>query len=74
MFDSIEVWDEPRILAATASGHESVAANALADSLRDASIAAGFAPVRPFTRMLRDGPAEQGSPATIFAIAGPELG
>jgi hypothetical protein len=37
-------------------------------------IAAGFAPVRPFTRMLRhDGPA-LGAPGMTFAIAGPELG
>ena len=37
-------------------------------------IAAGFAPVRPFTRMLRHAPAALGFPGLIFAIAGPELG
>lgn len=51
VFDAIEVWSEPRILAATATapGRESAEANALADSLRDASIAAGFTPdIKPF--------------------------
>lgn len=37
-------------------------------------IAAGFAPLRPFTRMLRHDPAAPGSPGLTFAIAGPELG
>jgi hypothetical protein len=37
-------------------------------------IAAGFAPVRPFTRMLRNAGPSPGSPALTFAIAGPELG
>lgn len=48
-FDALDVWQEPRILAATARDHASVEADALADSLRDAAIAAGFAPdIKPF--------------------------
>jgi GNAT superfamily N-acetyltransferase len=34
----------------------------------------GFAPVRPFTRMLKDAASVPGDPRPIFAIAGPELG
>jgi len=37
-------------------------------------IAAGFAPVRPFTRMLRHDDPALGAPGMTFAIAGPELG
>jgi GNAT superfamily N-acetyltransferase len=37
-------------------------------------LAAGFAPVRPFTRMLRHDLAALPAPTTTFAIAGPELG
>jgi hypothetical protein len=37
-------------------------------------IAAGFAPMRPFTRMLRHAGPALGAPAITFAIAGPELG
>lgn len=36
--------------------------------------AAGFQPVRPFFRMVRDAKAAMGDPACTFAIAGPELG
>ncbi len=35
---------------------------------------AGFAPLRPFTRMLQGPPAALGDMATCFAIAGPEFG
>jgi RNA 2',3'-cyclic 3'-phosphodiesterase len=42
-FDSLEVWEKPRILCATAP-KGSAAASALADALRDAAIAAGFTP------------------------------
>lgn len=38
----------------------------------DTLAASGFAPVRPFTRMLRSDEAS-GDPARLFAIAGPEL-
>jgi GNAT superfamily N-acetyltransferase len=34
----------------------------------------GFAPVRPFMRMLKDARSVPGDPRRIFAIAGPELG
>lgn len=44
VFDTIEIWDEPRILAATAPHHVSTGAAALAEALRDAAIDAGFAP------------------------------
>ena len=37
-------------------------------------VAAGFAPVRPFTRMLRAKPGVARPPGTTYAIAGPELG
>jgi hypothetical protein len=41
---------------------------------RQRLIEAGFAPLRPFTRMLRgDSPAAAGADQ-LFAIAGPELG
>ncbi|HEX5775508.1 MAG TPA: hypothetical protein VFX95_02400, partial [Caulobacteraceae bacterium] len=36
--------------------------------------AAGFAPLRPFTRMLRHEGATPGAAGLTFAIAGPELG
>jgi len=39
-----------------------------------ALLAAGFAPVRPFTRMLRCEPGAVRPPSITFAIAGPELG
>ena len=35
---------------------------------------AGFAPVRPFTRMVQGVPARLGDMADCYAIAGPELG
>jgi hypothetical protein len=37
-------------------------------------IEAGFAPLRPFSRMLRDAGAAAGVAGLTFAIAGPELG
>lgn len=47
-FDVFEYWDSPRILCAAAT-RESVEASALAGALRDAAIAAGFAPdIKPF--------------------------
>jgi len=47
-FDVFEYWDKPRILCAAAS-RESAEASALAVALRDAAIAAGFAPdIKPF--------------------------
>ena len=36
--------------------------------------ACGFAPVRPFTRMLKDARSAPGDPGRLFAIAGPDLG
>ncbi len=42
-------------------------------SFRARLLAAGFAPVRPFTRMLRHAGPAPGSPDLTFAIAGPEL-
>jgi len=44
------------------------------DGFRAALLAAGFAPVRPFTRMLRCEPGVARPPGITFAIAGPELG
>jgi hypothetical protein len=35
---------------------------------------AGFAPLRPFTRMLQGPPEALGDMSTCFAIAGPEFG
>ncbi|HUQ10989.1 MAG TPA: RNA 2',3'-cyclic phosphodiesterase [Steroidobacteraceae bacterium] len=47
-FDAYDFWDKPRVLCACVS-RESVAAIALSEALRDASIAAGFAPdAKPF--------------------------
>jgi hypothetical protein len=42
--------------------------------LRQRLIEAGFAPLRPFTRMLRCSEAPPAAPGLTFAIAGPELG
>jgi Acetyltransferase (GNAT) domain/Acetyltransferase (GNAT) family len=42
--------------------------------LRQRLIEAGFAPLRPFTRMLRRSGAPPAAPGLTFAIAGPELG
>jgi 2'-5' RNA ligase len=48
IFDTLEHWDGPKILCATAS-QESHAAIALATALADASVAAGFTPdIKPF--------------------------
>jgi hypothetical protein len=41
---------------------------------RQRLIEAGFAPLRPFTRMLRRSGAPPAAPGLTFAIAGPELG
>jgi GNAT superfamily N-acetyltransferase len=43
-------------------------------AFRDRLLAAGFAPVRPFTRMLRRKRTAFGRAGLMFAIAGPELG
>ena len=43
-------------------------------AFRQRLLAAGFAPLRPFTRMLRDHGATAGAADLTFAIAGPELG
>jgi len=43
-------------------------------TLRNWLAARGFAPQRPFTRMILRHPAPLDEPARIFAIAGPELG
>jgi hypothetical protein len=43
-------------------------------TFRQRLLAAGFAPLRPFTRMLRDNVAAAGAAELTFAIAGPELG
>ena len=48
VFDTFEYWEKPRVLVAGAS-RESEEANALSIALRDAAIAAGFAPdIKPF--------------------------
>jgi 2'-5' RNA ligase len=43
VFDTLEIWEEPRVLVLTAS-HHPIAAAALATALRDAALAQGFAP------------------------------
>lgn len=43
-FDCLEYWEKPQVLCATPSRGESAEANALSVALRDALIAAGFAP------------------------------
>jgi 2'-5' RNA ligase len=48
VFDSFQYWSEPRVLIAGVS-RESEEANALTVALREAAIAAGFAPdIKPF--------------------------
>ncbi len=48
LFDTFDFWSEPRVLVARAT-QESAEAHALSESLRDAAIAAGFAPdIKPF--------------------------
>jgi 2'-5' RNA ligase len=49
VFDALDVWEDPRVLAATASGAVSAEAGTLAESLRAASISAGCVPdIKPF--------------------------
>lgn len=44
VFDTVEVWEEPRALVLTAPRHPAPEAAALAMALRDAAFAHGFAP------------------------------
>jgi 2'-5' RNA ligase len=44
VFDTLEIWEEPRVLVLTAPHHPSLEAAALAMALRDAALAHGFAP------------------------------
>jgi hypothetical protein len=75
------IADEPGVAATlVARGLAQSAAPASIDVpdgqgvFRERLIEAGFAPVRPFTRMLRCNRAAPGRADLCFAIAGPELG